>query len=272
MDKKYIFSCLEEQKKIFENQGYKIAYICVYGSQNYGLDIYTEEYQSDLDMKAILVPILDDLINNSKPISTTVKTEWGECDLKDIRMYMETILKANPAYIETIYTDYHIIDDLFVKELNEILYMRDDLLEVLKPQFLKATYGMMCEKEKAMCHPYPSIAHKIEKYGYDPKQLHHIVRLYFIINDYFNNKLPFKDCLIPSEEKVNFLQAIKIGKYSLPIAKNKCIAYMAQGKEEKEKHLIEMENETRQYSLKDKFLHLSQEIIKNKIVNEIVGA
>jgi hypothetical protein len=50
--------------------------------------------------------------------------------------------------------------------------------------YLKACYGMMLEKFHAIDHPYPSIVHKIEKFGYDPKQLHHIVRLRILIERY----------------------------------------------------------------------------------------
>ena len=65
---------LKKQKEILVSQGYSVAYICIYGSQNYGLDTYTDKYTSDVDMKAIVVPTLDDLISNSKPVSTTIET------------------------------------------------------------------------------------------------------------------------------------------------------------------------------------------------------
>lgn len=48
--------------------------------------------------------------------------------------------------------------------------------------FLKACYGMIMEKVEALRHPYPSTVAKIEKFGYDPKQLHHIVRLNVLIH------------------------------------------------------------------------------------------
>lgn len=94
---------LNEQKEHLESLGYNIAYIAVYGSQNYNLDVYTDEYESDIDMKAIVVPKLDDLIKNSKPVSTTVDAKGDDCDLidlKDIRHYFKMLKKANPAYLE----------------------------------------------------------------------------------------------------------------------------------------------------------------------------
>ena len=40
---------------------------------------------------------------------------------------------------------------------------------------------MAMEKDKALCHPYPNIKDKIDKYGYDGKQLSHCARLYEFI-------------------------------------------------------------------------------------------
>ena len=39
-----IIEALETQKKRLEAEGYTVAYICLYGSQNYELDIDNGEY------------------------------------------------------------------------------------------------------------------------------------------------------------------------------------------------------------------------------------
>ena len=49
-------------------------------------------------------------------------------------------------------------------------------------------------KKKALCHPYPSLIDKIEKYGYDGKQLHHIIRMCDFIYAYTHNNL-YEECL-----------------------------------------------------------------------------
>lgn len=264
-----LMDCLSKQKEILENQGYSIAYICVYGSQNYGLDVYSETYRSDIDMKAIIVPTLDDLVRNSKPISTTINTEWGQCDLKDIRVYFQTLLKANPTYIETLYTDYYIVDEKFSNEFNHIFNLRDDLVTVLSAQFLKAMYGMMCEKEKALYHPYPTIAHKIEKYGYDGKQAHHILRLWILINDYFKNKLSLSKCIRPSND-IDMLMETKLNKIPLEEIGKFVSNIMIQARLFKEETLNKIDESKLDYSIKDKFLSLSQDIIKNKIIEECI--
>jgi predicted nucleotidyltransferase len=262
-----LIECLDKQKKILESQGYSVAYICIYGSQNYGLDIQNEEYSSDIDMKAVIVPTLDDLVRNSKPVSATIETEWGQCDLKDIRTYFQTLLKANPAYVETLYTNYYIIDEKFTKEFYEIFNLKDKLVDVLSAQFLRSMYGMMCEKEKALCHPYPTIAHKIEKYGYDGKQAHHILRLWIMMQDYFENKQPLNQCVYPSNS-VTTLMDLKLNKPSLEEVIPSVSNIMIQAKEFKEKFLSKIDESKLDYSIKDTFLSLSQDIIKNKIIEE----
>ncbi|EJW13919.1 hypothetical protein PAV_141p00250 (plasmid) [Paenibacillus alvei DSM 29] len=260
---------LKEQAEILEASGYTVAFIGIYGSQNYGLDLHTEEYQSDIDMKAIIVPTLDNLIRNSKPVSTVVDTKWGQCDVKDIRVFFGTLLKANPSFIEILYTDYYYVNPKFEVEFNQILSLRDELMEALSPQFMKAMYGMMCEKAKAMCHPYPSIAHKIEKYGYDGKQLSHAYRLLVMIDEYFNKKKPLKECFCPSGHTKGIIIEFKLNKIPLEIAKERIDVFLEDGKKERDKYLSSVDISKIDFSIKDRFLMLSQEIIKNKIIEEV---
>lgn len=269
ISKRHLHLVLEKQAEILESQGFSVAYICIYGSQNYGLDLYTEDYKSDIDMKAVVVPTLDDLIQNSKPISIVVDTEWGQCDVKDIRLYMEVILKANPTYIETLYTDYYYINPKYKEQFENMFLMRDELMEALSPQFMKSMYGMMCEKAKAMCHPYPSIVHKIEKYGYDGKQLSHAYRLLVMISEYFYIKLPLKNCFSSGLYDKNIIMKMKLNQIPIEEAKERMEQIINDGKEKRDKYLSSIDNTKIDFSIKDRFLMLSQDIIKNKIVEEI---
>lgn len=264
-----LLEALKKQKQILESKGYSVAYICIYGSQNYGLDIHTDEYKSDIDMKAIVVPTLDDLIKDTKQTSITVDTEWGQCDLKDIRKYFNTLIKANPAYIETLYTDYYIIDDKFKNEFTEIFSLRDILVKTLSAQFIRAMYGMMCEKEKALCHPYPTIAHKIEKFGYCGKQAHHIFRLWYLMQEYFHYYKNLKQCMYPASNQIELLMNLKLNKPDLETAKEMVKLTMKEAKEFKDIILSQIDESKIDYSIKDNFISLSQEIIKNKIIEEV---
>lgn len=157
---------LQWAKEFLESKGHIVHYVAVYGSQNYNLD--TEN--SDVDYKAIIIPTLDQIIANSKPFSTSYEFDGWLIDCKDIRAYVESAVKCNINFIEILNTDLYIGD-------NTIQRFFFPLQEQLGQLFLRACYGMMLEKVEALRHPYPSTISKIEKFWYDPKQLHHILRL-----------------------------------------------------------------------------------------------
>ena len=272
MNKPDVMSVLQKYKEDLEKDGYNVAYIACYGSNNYGLDLYTDTYQSDLDAKAVIVPDLDDLVYNSKPISTSVEMEDGICDVKDIRTYIDTLVKANPAYVETLYTDYFVIDDCFKKEISEIMSLRDDLVYALRGQFIRAIYGMMCEKDAALCHPYPATMAKIEKYKFDGKQLSHNDRLLLLMQDYFVNRKPLKECFYPNDNQKEILINYKLNIYPTDVEEAIKLSsrFIQDGKIIKEQVLSELNEATVDYSVKDKIIVLSRDIIKSHIVKSVI--
>ena len=171
MKKEEIFKQLSNYKKILEDKGYNVIYIGLYGSQNYNLD----DEESDIDVKAIIMPSLHDIIFR-KVTSTTVECENGNIDVKDLLTFYDVIRKGNFSYIEAINTEYS-IGDKYIKELFS-------KFEVNK----KSVLGAMYEKRKALTHEYPSKTKEFELWGYDPKQHHHILRLYDLLEfDLMNN-------------------------------------------------------------------------------------
>ncbi len=165
MKSQEIFKELSNYKRILEEKGYNVIYIGLYGSQNYNLD----DEQSDIDVKAIIMPSLHDIIFR-KITSKTIECEKGNIDVKDLLTFYDVIRKGNFSYIESIQTEYS-IGDKYIKKLFS-------QFEVNK----KSVLGAMYEKRKALTHEYPSKAEEFEKWGYDPKQHHHILRLYDLIN------------------------------------------------------------------------------------------
>ena len=165
MERQEIFKELSNYKKILEEKGYNVIYIGLYGSQNYNLD----DEESDIDVKAIIMPTLHDIIFR-KVISTTIECEKGNIDVKDLLTFYDVIKKGNFSYIESIQTQYS-IGDKYIKELFS-------QFEVNK----KSMLGAMYEKRKALTHEYPSKTKEFEKWGFDPKQHHHILRLYDLLN------------------------------------------------------------------------------------------
>jgi len=171
----------------------RIVFIALQGSQNYGLD-----YEgSDIDTKCVVLPTLDDIIENRKPISTTHIMENEEhCDIKDIRLMFDCYKKQNINFIETLFTDYMWINPMYEAEINYLLLHKEEIAHYCPYRAVKCMKGMVLEKRHALQHLYPNKIETIEKYGYDPKQLHHIVRLYEFMYKYIGNH-KYKDCLMP---------------------------------------------------------------------------
>lgn len=208
---RYIMNRLREHYKyLLENYDYKVIYLALQGSQNYELDVYDDEYKSDIDTKAIIVPTLEDIAKNKKPVSETIVLPNNEhIDVKDIRVMFDTFKKQNVNYIEILFTDYYILNAEYGEYIEDLLKSAELIAHLNYNQALKCMAGMSMEKLKALQHPYPTIVDKIKKYGYDPKQLHHILRMNDFIKKYVSGK-PYKECLIPDDKEV--LIEIKKGK------------------------------------------------------------
>ena len=171
---------VHEFKKAYPER--ELFAICLQGSQNYGLDIYTDEYKSDVDTKAIVIPSLEEIVLNKKPISTThILPNNEHLDIKDIRLYFENFKKQNINFLEILFTDFAYVNAKYKEEWDYLITNRELIAHYNINQALRCMAGMSMEKKKAMCHPYPTLLDKIEKYGYDGKQLSHCVRLYEFI-------------------------------------------------------------------------------------------
>lgn len=190
-------------------RGYDVAVLFVQGSQNYGLAEYSNEYKSDVDTKAIIVPSLEDFIKGTSPVSTTIVLDNNEhIDVKDIRLMFSNFQKMNISYIELLYTKYRKVNPQYEPEITRLIEARDDIAAINNVQFVKCIYGMAMEKRKALCHPYPNLMDKIEKYGYDGKQLSHCARLYYFLDDYINGSC-LASCYIPDERQKQVLMNYK---------------------------------------------------------------
>lgn len=245
---KYIMNNLKDKYDYLLEKGYKVIALFLQGSQNYNLDIYDDDYKSDIDAKAIILPTLQDIILNKTPISTTLILDNNEhIEVKDIRIMKDMFIKQNISYIELLYTDFKIVNEEYKNYIDQLIAMRDSIATINKNQFLRCIKGMSMEKVKAMEHPYPTLIDKINKYGYDPKQLHHIVRLYELIYRYLYNQEPLEKCYRSIQK--DLLIDIKKGKYNLEQARE-----------------ISKEYDSKTKGLCDNFMNVEDEI-NNETIN-----
>ena len=185
--------------------GHNVLGVFLQGSQNYNLD-----YEgSDIDTKAILVPSFEDFVLNKKPVSTTIiKSDNSHIDIKDIRLMHECFRKQNINFIEILFTKYKYLNPEYEALYQPMFDNNERIAHYNNYAAVNCIAGMVFEKRKALCHPYEGLKEKIEKYGYDNKQLHHILRCEEFLKRYIHD-VPYAECLIPT--RPNYLISVKSG-------------------------------------------------------------
>lgn len=177
--------------------GYEVFGVFLQGSQNYQLDYDG----SDIDTKCIVLPSADDIILNKPPVSTTLILEDNShIDLKDIRLMWQHFKKQNINYLEILFTEFMCIPVEYQPFWLEMRRISEDIAHIDNHAAVNCIVGMVLEKQKALCHPYPTLKDKIEKYGYDNKQLHHIIRCREFLDRYIAGE-SYAECLIPRDRE-----------------------------------------------------------------------
>lgn len=153
----------------------------LYGSQNYGLD----SAESDVDTKTMLLPSLGMVIGDTKRISTEIVMPDGSLDnCKDLREMFGNYLKGNINFVETLYTRHWLAHTDYMSEFRQLREHRDLIANAQPQKLMHMACGMARQKYVAFDKPFEGKLGVLEKYGYDPKQLHHLVRLYFFMKTY----------------------------------------------------------------------------------------
>lgn len=237
------------------------------GSQNYGLDIYTEDYKSDIDTKVLVIPSLEDVVMNKKPVSTThVLSNNEHLDIKDIRLYFDNFKKQNINFIEILFSKFCIVNPQYKDLWEELVAGREDIAHYNTNQALRCMAGMSMEKKKALCHPYPSLIDKIEKYGYDGKQLHHIIRMADFIYCYTHGDT-YEECLKYLPHKSMMMKA-KLNKYTLEEALRLADYFDNSTRDMKDLYL--KENDEIKQSAIDLLNKIQYNVIKRKLKKDLL--
>ena len=191
----------------------RIVGIFYQGSGNYGLD-----YEgSDVDTKLIITPTFEDIAMNKKAVSTThIRDNEEHIDFKDIRLYIQTFRKQNLNFLEILFTKYALVNPMYVNEWNRLVQAREAIAHYSPVQAIKSMKGIAKEKYHAMEHHYPARMEWINKFGYDPKQLHHLIRVNEYISRYIDGE-SYEACL--KSNMSDYLQAVKLGFHDLDVAR-----------------------------------------------------
>lgn len=205
----HVMEHLAEAKEHFDED--HIVGIFYQGSGNYGLDYE----QSDVDTKLITTPTLDELVFNKKPVSTThVRANDEHIDFKDLRLYIETFRKQNLNFLEILFTPYKWVNPKYEDAWNVLVEHREEIAHLNEYLAVKAMQGVAKEKYHALEHPYPNKLQTLKIFGYDPKQLHHLLRIEKYLNMYIAGN-SYEECLRPGDNWCSYLLDVKKGCFSM---------------------------------------------------------
>ena len=224
MTDKEIYKELKRRYRYVEQRGYEVLFIALQGSQNYELAIYSDKYQSDLDCFCVILPPSNSIFDSEEPVSSviTYNDKNEHIGVVDIRLFCRYIEKQNPQYLELLFTKFIIINKKYKNLVQEMVSQRENFVRINPKRLLYSLYGICLNKEKAFKNEnYKDTSEAVKKYGYDGKQLYTIIRIVFLIDNYFNKLMSFSDSLktFDVSQKQICLSA-KMCDFSLPMAED----------------------------------------------------
>lgn len=211
--------------------------IAVNGSYNYDMDTP----QSDIDSKLLVIPSLEQLVSGKSLNYLHCMSDNGEhVEVKDIRHYFTTMLKQNINFIETLYAQVWIVNPVYLRLFHYLFNMRDVISGCNPLATIHCIQGTAHQKYKQMLESSPARAANIEKWGYDHKSLHHLVRCclfgirYMLGTDYqeclLNTEVPhMKATIVNLKTNHNVWgkeAAIKMAEYSLNLLDKRVETYL----------------------------------------------
>lgn len=186
----------------------RIVCLNLAGSQNYGLDME----DSDVDTKLVVVPSFNDIAMNKQPVSTTHVRENNEhISFHDVRLYIPTFRKGNINFVETLFSEYSMINPLYAKEWNRLVEAREEIARYDVVRAIHAMRGTMYTKYKLVGSTSGNHAEAFERFGYCPKEFYVLRRTEEFITRYINGE-SYADCLVSKQDEL--LKSIKNGCYT----------------------------------------------------------
>lgn len=211
MDKETIESRLQEHlSEAMVNENISDWFVIASnGSMNYGLD----NKNSDIDSKLLTVPSLKKLIENKRDNTTHIMSDNGEhVEVKDVAIYMNTILKQNINFVETLFAKAVIVNPRYQNDWEMLYENRELIARYDTKRAVKCMYGMMVQKRKDMETWTEARAKSFHEFGYDTKSLHHLVRLHYFLQHYIVDGWSYEDCLTKRDDaEYNLLMDAKSG-------------------------------------------------------------
>lgn len=169
------------------------------GSWNYNC----ADERSDVDTKAIFIPTLRDIVENRCEAYTRLLSNEEHIDCCDIRNYMKSLIKGNPQFLETLFSNWGFLNiEYYGEEIHALMHMREDITRCNPNNTMRAFLGM-AERNYKLCMSRGEENHL-------GKWVYQLVRIQECMQKYCQDK-NFMDCLVSDNR--NYLLLIKNNSY-----------------------------------------------------------
>lgn len=179
-----------ETKNLHAGKDYELSYIALQGSQNYE----TDHEGSDVDSRLMITPTMTTLLLK-KDLTFDFKMENGEiCVIRNTMDALEPLFKGNVNGMEVLFTEYFTyLGNPSFNPWRYLRYMADTFPVFFETELLKASLGMMKQKQASMLKPTGGSQEEFfNRYGYNSKDFIHIHRLRDMIQGTIAGT-PFRD-------------------------------------------------------------------------------
>ena len=171
------------------------------GSQNYNLDIES----SDVDVKVYTLPSINSIIENDKPKSSTrIQNDNSHIDYKDFRLVINELEKGSPNMLETLFTDYYVVNPKYRYLISRLKAYRERIATVDLTRTLNAYLGM--------AQKYINM-YNIDKEAMDSKDLVTLLRIRDFVYSYFILEENYKKSLV--SPNISILRTLRNNKIDL---------------------------------------------------------
>ena len=194
------------------------------GSQNYGLD----DENSDLDSKCLVTPSINDFINGQckcKQIPTYTRSNNEKIMFKDICGFQKQLMIGSPNWIELLFSKYSIINPNYEDLWNKLIVRKEDIAQYNPLQMVKSMNSMIqCKYQNLLAQKtYPSRMYVLKSYPYDPKELSHLIRMYYLLENYVRWNRSFQNNLLLQRDTEQ--ETIELKNWIIEIKRNPSYTY-----------------------------------------------
>jgi len=194
--------CMDEHFSYYNNT-FKLSQqflLVPVGSWNYNC----ADEHSDVDTKAVFIPTLQDIVENKCEAYTHLFPNEEHIDCCDIRNYMKSLIKGNPQFLETLFSNWGYLNTRYYWGMAEELFHKRDKIAYCNPNNTMRAFFGMADRNYKLCLSRGKEDHL-------GKWVYQLVRIQECMDKYSQDK-SFEECL--TTNKRDYLLSIKNNEFS----------------------------------------------------------